>query len=79
MVKTPPENLYSGEYEVVNGERRFSPWMESKEDLVDYIGERSGTIRSLYTKRDGKIYRTFGGQEIDLHEEFNRKVKKGNA
>lgn len=79
MVKTPPENLYSGEYELEDGERRFTPWMESKENLVDYIGEKSGTIRSLYTKRDGKIYRTFGGQEIDLHEEFNRKVKKRNG
>lgn len=71
------KTFYSAEYETEDGERFHTRWVEELTDVVDLVAEKGGTIRSTYKKHDGKIYRNFGGQVIDLHAKHNERVNNG--
>lgn len=56
---------YSAEYEVADGSRHYTRWVDNPEDTVDLVGEKGGVIRALYEKSDGTIYRSFGGHTVE--------------
>lgn len=56
---------YSAEYEVADGSRHYTRWVDNPEDTVDLVGEQGGVIRALYEKSDGTLYRSFGGHTVE--------------
>lgn len=56
---------YSAEYEVADGTRHYTRWVDKPEDTVDLVGDKGGVIRALYEKSDGTLYRSFGGHTVE--------------
>lgn len=56
---------FSAEYEVADGSRHYTRWVNNPEDTVDLVGEQGGVIRALYEKSDGTLYRSFGGHTVE--------------
>lgn len=54
--------LYSIKFTNPDGFTEFSPWFNSRDAIVDYVGEVGGTLRELYVREGGSMYVIEGGK-----------------
>lgn len=54
------KTLYSAMYEFKNDKGlddiAFTPWLSTKLKIVDYVGEKSGSIKAMYVRRGGNMF-----------------------
>lgn len=54
------KTLYSAMYEFKNDKGlddiAFTPWLSTKLKIVDYVGEKSGSIKTMYVRRGSNMF-----------------------
>lgn len=54
------KTLYSAMYEFKNDKGlddiAFTPWLRTKLKIVDYVGEKSGSIKTMYVRRGSNMF-----------------------
>lgn len=50
------KEYWMASYETENKGLRYTPWVESKLDLVDLVAEKGGTVKSLYRRQGGSMF-----------------------
>lgn len=63
--------LWSMQYQPDDSESRFTPWMESQEEVWEWMSNHGGgTILYIYKRTGGSMFEVIDGEEFELTTSF---------